>query len=96
MGKLKTPTEFLSLYKKLETELRKVIKGQSEVIRFVILALLTDGHVLLEGFPGLGKTLLANALSMLVDADFKRIQFTPDLMPVDIIGTTIYHHEKNK
>ncbi len=95
MGKIKTPAEFLALYRALETELGKVIKGQAEVIRFVMLALLTDGHVLLEGYPGLGKTLLANALSVLVDADFKRIQFTPDLMPVDIIGTTIYNHEKN-
>jgi MoxR-like ATPase len=96
MGKIKTPAEFLNLYTKLEKELKKVIKGQHNIIRFVILALLTDGHVLLEGFPGLGKTLLANALSVLVEADFKRIQFTPDLMPVDIIGTTIYHHEKNR
>ena len=95
MGKIKTPAEFLALYRALETELGKVIKGQTDVIRFVMLALLTDGHVLLEGYPGLGKTLLANSLSVLVDADFKRIQFTPDLMPVDIIGTTIYNHEKN-
>jgi MoxR-like ATPase len=95
MAKTRTPAEFLELYRKLETEMGKVIKGQGEVIRFVMLSLLTDGHVLLEGYPGLGKTLLANALSVLVDAEFKRIQFTPDLMPVDIIGTTIYNQEKN-
>lgn len=93
--KEKKPQDFKNLYEALKEELAKVIKGQDEVLTFVILALLADGHVLLEGFPGLGKTLLAYSLSYLIDADFKRVQFTPDLMPVDIIGTTIFHYEKN-
>jgi MoxR-like ATPase len=96
MVKSKTPKDFVDLYEKLKHELGRVVKGQDEVITFVVLALLSDGHILLEGFPGLGKTLLVNALSYLISADFKRIQFTPDLMPVDIIGTTVFNYEKNE
>jgi MoxR-like ATPase len=95
MGTKKTPKDFGELYQNITRELSKVVKGQSEVIQFVVIALLTDGHILLEGLPGLGKTLIANALSRIIDADFKRIQFTPDLMPSDIIGTTIFNYEKN-
>ena len=95
MAKKKSPEDFLKLYEALTNELKKVVKGQENVIQFVVIALLNGGHVLLEGFPGLGKTLIANALSKIIDADFKRIQFTPDLMPSDIIGTTVYHYEKN-
>ena len=95
MGKDKDPKDFFDLYQKITLELNKVIKGQKEIIQFVLIALLTDGHILLEGLPGLGKTLLANALSFIIDAKFKRIQFTPDLMPSDIIGTTVFNYEKN-
>jgi MoxR-like ATPase len=95
MAKTKTPADFLAFYVKLKGELQSVVRGQEDVIQFLVLSLLSDGHVLLEGFPGLGKTLLANALSYLIGADFKRIQFTPDLMPVDIIGTTVFNYEKN-
>jgi MoxR-like ATPase len=95
MAKEKTPKDFLELYEKITNELSKIIKGQKEVIQFVVIALLTDGHILLEGLPGLGKTLIANALSLIIDAKFRRIQFTPDLMPSDIIGTTIFNYEKN-
>lgn len=91
----KNPQDFLELYKKIVEEISKVVKGQKEVIQFVVIALLTDGHILLEGLPGLGKTLIANTLSRIIDANFKRIQFTPDLMPSDIIGTTVFNYEKN-
>jgi MoxR-like ATPase len=70
--------------------LARVVLGQDEPARQVVTALLTGGHVLLEGPPGLGKTLLVRTLSDLVRADFRRIQFTPDLMPSDIVGTTIF------
>lgn len=72
-----------------EKEIQKGIVGQSEVIRQVMLAMLTGGNVLLEGMPGLGKTRLVSTISRVFDLSFKRIQFTPDLMPSDVTGTNI-------
>ena len=74
-------------------EAGKVVVGQKGMIEGLLLGLLTGGHVLLEGVPGLAKTLAVKTLAGVVDTDFQRIQFTPDLLPADIIGTTIYHHE---
>ncbi|MBE8431881.1 AAA family ATPase, partial [Leptospira interrogans serovar Pomona] len=79
---------------KLETlkkELEKEITGQNEVIRNVIVCLICQGHVLLEGMPGLAKTLLARSLARALDLDFKRIQFTPDLLPADLVGTVVFN-----
>ena len=73
----------------IKREIHKVIIGQNEVIEQILIALITGGHALLEGVPGLGKTLLVRTLAKASDLDFKRIQFTPDLMPSDIIGTDI-------
>ena len=73
----------------LEAELAQVIVGQQEVVRGVLTALLAGGHVLLEGVPGLGKTLLVRTLSEVLELSFNRIQFTPDLMPADILGTNL-------
>ncbi|MFL5734833.1 MAG: AAA family ATPase [Chloroflexia bacterium] len=73
----------------LEEELAGVIVGQRSVVRGVITALLAGGHVLLEGVPGLGKTLLVRTLAECVDVSYSRIQFTPDLMPADIVGTDV-------
>ena len=95
MEKRKKPEEFLKLYQSITNELKKIVKGQETVIQYVVVALLNGGHILLEGLPGLGKTLIANTLSHIINADFKRIQFTPDLMPADIVGTTIFNYEKN-
>jgi MoxR-like ATPase len=72
-----------------EKEIGKEIIGQREVVRTVMLALLTGGNVLLEGMPGLGKTKLVNTISKVTNLSFKRIQFTPDLMPTDVVGTSI-------
>jgi MoxR-like ATPase len=74
---------------KVRDEISKVIVGQKEVIELVLIALLCEGHVLLEGVPGLGKTLLVRALADSLSLQFSRIQFTPDLMPADIIGTSM-------
>jgi len=74
----------------IRREAGKVLVGQEEPFTHVLIALLTGGHVLLEGVPGTAKTLMAKTLSLLIQADFKRIQFTPDLMPSDVLGTTVY------
>src|SRR5207253_5724459 len=74
----------------MRTEVRKAIVGQDEVIDQVLVALLAGGHVLLEGVPGLGKTLLVKALAKTFDGTFARIQFTPDLMPADVVGHTLF------
>jgi MoxR-like ATPase len=79
---------------RLLAELRKVIVGQDEVVEQVLIALFTGGHVLLTGVPGLAKTLLIRTLADVLDLDFKRIQFTPDLMPSDITGTEILDEEQ--
>src|SRR5919107_3334863 len=71
------------------SELRKVIVGQDDVVEQVLIALFTGGHCLITGVPGLAKTLLIKTLASILDLDFKRIQFTPDLMPADITGTEI-------
>lgn len=75
----------------VKAEIAKYIVGQQQLIDFLLIALLADGHVLIEGVPGVAKTLTAKLLARSVDADFKRIQFTPDLMPSDIIGTSIFN-----
>ncbi len=75
------------------TETSKVIVGQRVLIERLLLALLCDGHVLLEGLPGLAKTLTIKTLADAIEADFKRIQFTPDLLPADLVGTMIYNQK---
>src|SRR5919199_129169 len=75
----------------IRTELSKVIVGQDEVVEQVLVALLAEGHALLEGVPGTAKTLLVKTLARILGADFSRIQFTPDLMPSDITGTNVFN-----
>jgi MoxR-like ATPase len=83
------PEQFRQVFKRLEAEVRKIIVGHDDLIRKVLIAFFAGGHVLLEGVPGLGKTLLVKALSHALGMSFKRIQFTPDLMPSDIVGTEV-------
>ena len=73
----------------------RVIVGQKHLIDSLLISLLSDGHILLEGVPGLAKTLAIKTLSQLIDADYSRIQFTPDLLPADVIGTLIYSQKDN-
>jgi MoxR-like ATPase len=86
---------FIDLSHQLEQELDSIVVGQERVIRELLLALLAGGHVLLEGVPGLGKTLLVRTLSDALALKFARIQFTPDLMPADIVGTTIVSEQSD-
>ena len=87
--------QFVEDYKKSRDEVAKVFVGQKEVVRSLLTTLFAGGHVLLEGVPGLGKTLLVRTISRVFDLKFSRIQFTPDLMPTDIIGTNmIFEDEK--
>ena len=83
------PEKFRELFSLLETEVEKVIVGHADVIRRVLIVFFAGGHVLLEGVPGLGKTLLIKSLSRALGLSFKRVQFTPDLMPSDITGTQV-------
>src|SRR5205807_7343842 len=81
--------QFRKAYAKMQGEIGKVIVGHTDIVHGVLTCLFVGGHALLEGVPGLGKTLLVRTLSQVLDLKFKRIQFTPDLMPSDIIGTNI-------
>ncbi len=85
----KAAQEFCHKFQRLREEIGKAIVGQTEIVDGVLTCLFVGGHALLEGVPGLGKTYLIRTLAQALSLDFKRIQFTPDLMPADIIGTTI-------
>ncbi len=80
---------FVDIYKKLKSEIAKVIVGQEEIVKNSLISIFSQGHVLLVGVPGLAKTLLVNTISDVLGLSYNRIQFTPDLMPSDIIGTEI-------
>ncbi len=78
------------------SEMKKVIVGQPHMIESLLIALLANGHILLEGVPGLAKTLAITTLAKTINADFSRIQFTPDLLPADLLGTMVYNHNKEE
>jgi len=89
MDNIKTLKKITDQKEKFYSEIGKIIIGQSDIIEYIFIAFLCKGHILLEGVPGLGKTLIIKTISEILDLDFKRIQFTPDLMPSDITGTEI-------
>ena len=91
--KIKKESAFIDL---LTLEINKVIIGQKVMIERLLIGLLGQGHVLLEGVPGLAKTLAINTLSKAISGSFSRIQFTPDLLPADVIGTLIYNMKETK
>jgi len=91
--RVKEESSFVSL---LKTEMAKVIVGQSKMVDRLLIGLLTRGHILLEGVPGLAKTLAISTLAKAVDTGFKRIQFTPDLLPADIVGTMTYNQKSGE
>src|ERR1041384_6403923 len=81
---------------RIQSEVGKVIVGQTYMIERILIGLLTGGHVLLEGVPGLAKTLTVRTLCEAISAKFARIQFTPDLLPADVIGTVIYNQQRGE
>jgi MoxR-like ATPase len=81
---------------RVRTEIKKIIVGQEKTIDMIIAAVLADGHVLIEGVPGIAKTLLAKIIAKTISAGFSRIQFTPDLMPSDILGTSVFNMKKSE
>lgn len=81
--------------KALEVEIEKVVVGQHKMVNRLLIGLFTNGHILLEGVPGLAKTLTVSSLAQVLDLSFKRIQFTPDLLPADLIGTLIYNQKES-
>lgn len=91
--KIKEESSFVTL---LRNELGKVIIGQSRMVDRLLIGILTRGHVLLEGVPGLAKTLAVSTLAKIIDTGFKRIQFTPDLLPADLIGTMVFNQKSGE
>ena len=77
-------------------QMKKAVIGKIDVIEYILISLLSGGHVLLEGVPGVAKTYMANTFAKILNLEFKRIQFTPDLLPADIVGTYIYDQNKNE
>ncbi|MGV3540549.1 MAG: AAA family ATPase [Rufibacter sp.] len=91
---LAPPTDFSQLQEavqQIKDELRKRIIGQEQLVELLLVAILAEGHVLIEGVPGIAKTLTAKLLARTIDVGFNRIQFTPDLMPSDVLGTSVFH-----
>ncbi len=83
----------IEIIESIKNEIGKIIVGQKDMVDSILVALLADGHILLEGLPGLAKTLTVTTLAKIIHADFKRIQFTPDLLPADLIGTLMYNQK---
>lgn len=85
-----------AIYEKTKTEIQKVIIGNDNLIQLILAAMFSGGHILLEGVPGVAKTLMAKLISQCMNIEFKRIQFTPDLLPSDLIGVTLFNMQKNE
>ncbi|MES1160311.1 MAG: MoxR family ATPase, partial [Bacteroidota bacterium] len=83
--------ELQSAVEQLKAEIGKVIVGQEQMVELLLAGILSDGHILIEGVPGVAKTLTAKLLSKVISVGFSRIQFTPDLMPSDVIGTSVFN-----
>ncbi len=96
LAQIKDSIEYESKFiQDIHDSIRKVIIGQDDLIEKLLLAILSDGHILLEGVPGLAKTLTIKSLAQILDTKFQRLQFTPDLLPADILGTLIYNPKEN-
>ncbi|NTW50953.1 MAG: AAA domain-containing protein, partial [Chlorobiales bacterium] len=92
-AKIKRESEFIE---RLRSEISKTVIGQQYVVNRLLIGLLTNGHILLEGVPGLAKTLTVSTLAKAISLKFQRMQFTPDLLPADLVGTLIYNQKEMK
>ena len=90
------PDQIATLAKAIKAEVHKAVVGQEATLDALLVGLLTDGHVLIEGVPGTAKTMIARCFSASLDLDFGRIQFTPDLMPGDVLGTNIFNFAESQ
>src|ERR1700712_1916735 len=84
-------TELNEALNAIRSEISKVIVGQHQLVELLLIGLLCDGHILIEGVPGVAKTLAAKLVAKIVDVKFSRLQFTPDMMPSDVIGTSVFN-----
>src|SRR6185369_12058640 len=91
-----TVTAFRDKFEAIQQEASKVLLGQDDLVLHTMIAVLAGGHVLIEGVPGLGKTLLVRTLAHVLGATFKRIQFTPDLMPSDVTGGNVFNQKEER
>jgi len=85
---------FAARFREIETNVEQVVRGKSEEIRLALVALIAEGHLLIEDVPGVGKTMLAKAIARSIDCSFRRIQFTPDLLPTDVTGVNVFNQEQ--
>ncbi len=86
--------EFSASFREIETNVEKVVRGKPDEVRLAVVAMVAEGHLLIEDVPGVGKTMLAKALARSVDCSFRRIQFTPDLLPTDVSGVNVFNQEQ--
>jgi len=86
--------QFASRFASIQDNIERVVQGKPREVRLALVALVAEGHVLIEDVPGVGKTLLAKALARSIDCSFRRIQFTPDLLPTDVTGVNVFNQER--
>src|SRR5262245_42145607 len=88
------PQAFADRFDELEHNIERVVRGKHEQIRLALVALVAEGHLLIEDVPGVGKTMLAKAMARSIDCSFRRIQFTPDMLPTDVTGVNVFNQER--
>src|ERR687895_220006 len=92
--RLPDPQAFAARFRRIEENVERVVRGKHREIRLALVALIAEGHLLIEDVPGVGKTMLAKSIARSIDCSFRRIQFTPDLLPTDITGVNVYNQER--
>src|SRR5688572_30888272 len=91
--KLPDPQAFAARFRQIEENVERVVRGKHKEIRLALVALVAEGHLLIEDVPGVGKTMLAKSIARSIDCSFRRIQFTPDLLPTDVTGVNVFSQE---